>query len=437
MMRRLWTVVCACLLLATATCVLAGGPNDPTDATDDPDGDKLVNIDEFRAGTNPLLPDTDFGGCWDGWEVIYGLDPTNPLDDAFDSDNDGWTNLREFLEGTNPRNPNTDTDCYPLDSTDPRPLVPDGPWDGEDGGVGPGPNPLQDTDRDGLPDVVEPRYGTNPFEPDLDRDGLLDGREVEAETDPHNPDSDGDGLLDGQEVQKDRGDIGYTGTNPLSRDSDGDGVDDYHDDSDGDTLPNGEEFRYSDDAKAPLGRQYHTWTNPREPDTDGDTVWDGREVYGNPDNGDQTSDPLLRDTDGDRLTDDIDPNPREFDLLPQSVVSGLGNETAPTFPTVVMKGVPFNVVGRIMYEPLVELHGTSGALQPIEFAMKVQVWLEQDGRLFRISDASVTGAGGMFKIACVIGDEIHAGQGTLVITTTFHKNLAYLPGVWTEPAGNQ
>ena len=115
--------VLSVLLLLLASPAVAWGPNDPSDADADPDGDGLGNLDEFRAGTNPLDPDTDDGGAWDGWEVLYGLDPTDPSDDHYDSDNDGWSNYREFLEGTDPRNPNTDGDSYPLDSTDPYPLI--------------------------------------------------------------------------------------------------------------------------------------------------------------------------------------------------------------------------------------------------------------------------------------------------------------------------
>ena len=111
------------MVILTSTTVGAWGNGFPSNP-DDPDGDHLTNKGEFLAGSDPLAPDTDGGGCWDGWEVHYGLDPTDPKDDLFDTDNDGWSNFREFLEGTNPLDPNTDGDRYPLDSTDPYPLTP-------------------------------------------------------------------------------------------------------------------------------------------------------------------------------------------------------------------------------------------------------------------------------------------------------------------------
>lgn len=119
------TIVCACILLS-ASLASAWGPLDPTDAQADPDGDHLTNIEEFRHGTNPLDPDTDGGGCPDGWEVRHGLDPNDARDERLDLDNDGWDTHQEYLEGTDPRDPNTDDDVYPLDSTDPHPLVSDG-----------------------------------------------------------------------------------------------------------------------------------------------------------------------------------------------------------------------------------------------------------------------------------------------------------------------
>jgi hypothetical protein len=143
------------MMMTSVISAFAWGPNDPTDKNADPDGDRLGNLLEFRLGTNPLNPDTDGGGCWDGWEHLYGLDPAWPRDDAYDSDNDGWSNYREFLEGTNPMNPNTDNDMYELDSTDPHPLIPDNGID-DDGGVGPVPNPNPDPVP---PDVIRPIPG--------------------------------------------------------------------------------------------------------------------------------------------------------------------------------------------------------------------------------------------------------------------------------------
>jgi hypothetical protein len=73
-----------------------------------------------------------------------------------------------------------------------------------------------DSDRDGLLDVDEARYGADPTKADTDGDTLLDGQEVRVYgTFPFSWDTEGDGLGDYHEVME-------TLTNPRANDSDGD-----------------------------------------------------------------------------------------------------------------------------------------------------------------------------------------------------------------------
>lgn len=73
----------------------------------DDDGDKLMNLYEYYAGTDPTVGfvDTDGDGMSDDWEFWYGLDPSNPSDANTDLDQDGWTNVEEYTAGTDPTNP--------------------------------------------------------------------------------------------------------------------------------------------------------------------------------------------------------------------------------------------------------------------------------------------------------------------------------------------
>lgn len=159
---------------------------------------------------------------------------TRPLD----SDRDGLPDTVEERLGSDP-----------LDRSDPR-------------------DASYDSDGDGLSDADERALGTDPRTADSDMDGWVDGAEVRVGTDPLDAnsfpaDQDGDGLPDGYEVR--------TGTRVDDADSDGDGVSDCDEDPDGDGLSNCMELRHGSD--------------PMRADTDGDGIPDGDEVAAGTDPG--------------------------------------------------------------------------------------------------------------------------------------------------------
>jgi DNA-binding beta-propeller fold protein YncE len=49
--------------------------HDPLDAFADPDGDGVINIGEYRLGTDPQNSDSNGNGESDGWELAHGVDP--------------------------------------------------------------------------------------------------------------------------------------------------------------------------------------------------------------------------------------------------------------------------------------------------------------------------------------------------------------------------
>ncbi len=159
-----------------------------------------ANFTELYGTTNPLNADTDGDGLGDGTEVMIGTNPNN-----WDSDNDGiadgmedkdgtgvWpvfengvpsmTNSKDGLtllssyRNTNPCNRDTDGDG--LWDNDPREkfqcvLSPDlgcQPDSKKMGGL--------DSDSDGLEDIFEAKFGTDPFNADSDQDNLTDGEEL-------------------------------------------------------------------------------------------------------------------------------------------------------------------------------------------------------------------------------------------------------------------
>ncbi|MDJ0911298.1 MAG: S8 family serine peptidase [Woeseiaceae bacterium] len=128
-------------------------PNDPSDATLDPDSDQLTNLQEFQAGTSPLNADSDNDSMPDGWEVQYSLDPTDANDRNIDSDSDALLNWEEYRAGTSPIDSDTDNDA-----------MPDG-WE-----VSNNLDPLTndaagDPDGDGANNLAEYQAGTDPQDP--------------------------------------------------------------------------------------------------------------------------------------------------------------------------------------------------------------------------------------------------------------------------------
>ena len=137
-------------------------PNDALDAQLDLDGDGLLNIDEYLAGTklnngdtdndglndflelelgtDPLNEDSDADGIPDGYEEANGLNYSNADDALLDPDADGLSNLEEYTLGADPQN--------------------------------------NDTDGDGLDDGFENNNNLNMLASDSDCDGMPDGYEI-------------------------------------------------------------------------------------------------------------------------------------------------------------------------------------------------------------------------------------------------------------------
>ena len=127
---------------------------------------------------------------------------------------------------------------------------------------------ITDSDGDGLSDYVESRNGTDPLSSDTDSDGLDDCFEIT-----------------------------FLGTSAVKKDSNESGLSDFDFDYDGDGVPNGTEMECGTDPLLPDTdgdlltdademRLYHT--DPAAPDTDEDGASDGWEII----NG---YDPLTRD----------------------------------------------------------------------------------------------------------------------------------------------
>jgi len=292
-------------------------------ADGDPDGDRLTNLEEQAHGTDPTSNDTDSDRMDDGWEVRNNLDPNSAEGDHGsdgDPDGDGLLNLQEYQNATDPNQPDSDDDgmddLWEVDNgLDPTVASgddgPDGDPDGDqitnlqeyEYGLDPL-TPNTDTDEDGLGDAWEIKYGLSPTSSegdngpagDPDADGLSNADEYQTGTNPVNEDTDADGMNDGWEARN--------GLDPTSDAGDNGAIGD----PDGDSLTNEEEYQHG--------------TNPRNGDTDGDLMGDGWEIQNglNPSNA-EGDDGSEGDPDGDGLM-----NLEEYENLTNPQVADTDND---------------------------------------------------------------------------------------------------------------
>ena len=146
---------------------------------------------------NPVTSDITL---WAKWNEV-----NSEIDENADSDSDGLPDRVEVKLGTDITKEDTDgdglSDYFEAISTwtDPLSIDTDGNCIGDE---------KEDFDKDGLNNLEEATFKTNPYISDTDKDGLSDSEEVKKyNTNPIIADTDGDGVSDGKEIE--------IGTNPL------------------------------------------------------------------------------------------------------------------------------------------------------------------------------------------------------------------------------
>jgi hypothetical protein len=160
-----------------------------------PSGHQSLALDRFA--------DDDIDGDFmpSLWELQHGLDPNDNFDAILDPDGDGLINLQEYINQTDPNVADTDGDGV-NDRQDQMPLDPTEIYDTDGDGIGN--NADTDDDGDTMPDEYELEHGLDPLNSndatgDADNDGVSNINEFELGTSPSDPsdansDFDGDGY---------------------------------------------------------------------------------------------------------------------------------------------------------------------------------------------------------------------------------------------------
>ena len=247
---------------------------------------------------DPQSADSDLDGMPDGWEFAYGLDPTDPYDRDRDADADGvsyeladgteftrdWSNLEEYRY--------ISTSEFGFNGTDPRDIDSDsdGLSDGEEYWgwfLGPTSFDCHYLNEEYICDEESGEQAET-----VHLEGWLGsgaGGGTDGPTDPTNADTDGDGMPDGWEIEHRRwiGDV-YTGGNLWTLDPRD--PNDADADADGDGLSNLCEYMWGNMLETVLreGLPSHgesnesaaSWvkTDPNNVDSDGDSLPDGWEA---------------------------------------------------------------------------------------------------------------------------------------------------------------
>jgi uncharacterized repeat protein (TIGR01451 family)/MYXO-CTERM domain-containing protein len=228
-----------------------------------------------------------------------------------------------------------------------------------------------DSDNDGIPDVIEIQFGTDPMDADSDDDGVLDGNEIDWNLDSDgdglinalDSDSDNDGLFDGTELGLDcsnpatnpaakqcipDADMGATKTDPLNPDTDAGGVPDGSEDfnkngkidpGEGDPNNGADDSSIMDSDGDGLSDAFETQigSDPMDADTDDDGVPDGQEPNPAADSdGDGLINVLDADSDNDGLFDGTEmgfdcSNP-DTDTTKKRCIDDADKDAPPTSP---------------------------------------------------------------------------------------------------------